>query len=320
MIARSGIRASMFSRKGTMAKTPLNIFYVGIKKGGGFVEITDAEVIEDYLGRPLRNKLSIKTEQTSLQARIKELDVILGYVKNRGADMQIVSVLDRGQTTNAVEGIYNFFGEDAPGIDFEFVRSPKENYLKVITELNYDYATGQALIQAAATNAINSDLALTSQKTGQDITKYVKPGLSVIGDPDNTPIYESKEEVDDYKLTVKPKGNKTVYGRLIADYIDVEFMVVLRGPNVEKINEILSRDMNAALLFSSPIIAPNANNVLSPGYEAYYLYNSMFTTKTRLEDDKRLLTITYKSSIPLTDTVVEFGDGERQQVVKFFEN
>lgn len=320
MIARSGIRASMFSRKGTMATTPLNIFYVGLKKGGGFVEISDAEVVEDYLGRPLRNKVAVKTEQTSLQARIKELDVVLGYVRNRGADMQVVSVLDRGQTTNPIEGIYNFFGEDAPGIDFEFVRSPKENYLKIITELNYDFATGQALIQAAATNAINTDLALTSQKTGQDITKYVKPGLSVIGDPDNTPIYESKEEVDDYKLTVKPKGNKTAYGRLIADYIDVEFMVVLRGPNVEKIDEILSRDMNAALLFSCPIIAPNANNVMSPGYEAFYLYNSMFTTKTRLEDDKRLLTITYKSAIPLTDTVTEFGDGERQQVVKFFEN
>jgi len=319
MIAKSGIRASMFAKKNTLNGTPTNIFYVGNKLSGGFLEIADADTIEDYLKRPLRNKIGIKTEQKSLQARIKELEILIGYVKNRGADLQVVTSIERGASDSPTEGIFNFFGVDAPGIDIEFIRSPKENSCKISTELNYDYDAGKALIAAASTNDINGDLDDTDYRSGLDHTKYVKPAISIIGTTNNVPFYEAKEEVMDYKLSVKTAGSKSAYGRTIADYVEVEFMFQLMGPNVTKINEFLSYDMDKAVLFSLPIWAKNTNNVMSLGYEAFYFYNHVFNTNVRIEDDKRTIQITYKSLVPLTDVIFDYADGERVQVAKFFE-
>lgn len=320
MIAKSGIRACMLAKKGTLSGTPLKVFYVGDKLSGGYLQISDADTIEDYLKRPLRNKIGFKSEQKSLQVRIKELDTLVSYVKDRGADMQIVTSIERGLTTSQYEGIFNLFGDNAPGVDFEFVRSPKENSCNIITELNYDYETGKALVSAAQTNVINTDLAATRGRSGLDLKKAPKPAISIIGDPDNNPIYESKEEVLDYKLTVKTAGSKSTYGRTIADYLEIEFMFQLMGPNVAKIAEILNSDMDKAYLFSSPLWAYNASNVWSLGYEAFYFYSHCSTSETKIEDDKRTLNVTMKTQVPLTDVVFDYADGERVQVVKFFEN
>lgn len=247
-ISIAQVKAIMICKKGTLETSPNNPVYIGLRTSGGKFLIEDHDMIQDYMEREHRNKLNFKSEFTSLQIGYEELEKLLRFIReDMGVDAQIITTLEDGGVSS--QGIYNLSGNNKyTGIDFELIRSSKEASTKIILEASYDYNDGISLVSAANINTAHAGLSSSVGKAGIDYGKLIRPNIDKItfgsAVSEVYPLLVPKEEIKDWKFSVKTKGEKTLYNRTITNMLSIEIEIEILNSSVSKIKELLEKTQN----------------------------------------------------------------------------
>ncbi len=298
-VSLAEIKAIMLCGKGTLSTTPNNPIYIGNRASGGKFTIEDTEMISDYKEREHRNKLNIKSEFTSLQIGIEELNLLLGHIKtNMGADVQVVSTLDTGNTST--EGIFNLAGDNFQGIDFELARSNTEASTKLTLESSYDYYIAKSIIAAASTNVANSGMLATTGKNGTDFAKMLQPNLDkiVLGQAVSEvyPLLVPKNEVKSWKFTLKTKGEKNLYNQTMINALSLELECEILNASVSKISALLDKDQNSRIGFD--IIRKDST------WESWIINLMPFKVLADKNDKTSTVKVSTKGLVSLSDIVI----------------
>ncbi len=296
--SRAGIRTFALATKGTLTTTPTNVVVGGLRKSGK-LEILPLNELKTQLNQFIPNLTNFKFESTTFQAMLTTLSNLHNLVLN-GCDAQLITV---PQTSGSLSsgGVFNFVGDNYPGLGFEFVISKDERSAKIMLEVGVeDHQRDELLTQSLA----NTPLDLSAYGNGlsvKDCSKYVSPAF--ISAKYNSQDVFAKDELMDYKLTIKTKSTgKSAYNRDRNNYYSVIFEITGTDARISKLQSEygLGRCLSLEL---KQRFDPDTNDVFE--FEPGVLHKREETT---IGDDDRFLKVIYEADIPVGD--VTFGDLE----------
>lgn len=293
--SRAGIRSITLTKKGTLANPIVEAsmfpIYIGIRGAATQLLITDHNTTEDYLGRTHRNMLNFKAEPESKQIEIAELDGLLTFIKDGGCDAQLVAV------ENGVAGgsVFNLVGESFAGIGFEYENSNKERKCKILLEVAQEYDVAKSIISSAAapTIAAISNNPLFNKVVPPYLTSIVLAGDYTI----------SKQDLKEWKLTLKTSGDKSTYNRDIVSYLDVILEFTSYKADVATIVNLLGKSNFPSVALEQKNlphdgIAPSANN--------RFIFNAGtlgMKNEPKIGDDERSVKVTLAGKVPIDNIV-----------------
>jgi len=283
-----GIRTIYLCTKGTLASTPTNPIYFGYRNAAEMT-IEDHNEIKTVLGQVLSNMTNFKVELPSHEAPFSSLSTLLGFLTS-GCDAQIISV---PQTSGSVSsgGVFNFNGNNFPGLGFEFTITPKERTLKITLEFATPRDEGLAIISASLTN--------TPKVTGYgyQAAKRIAPCyISALIDVDS---YWDRSEIKDYKVVLKTKDSgKTAYNRDDVNYLTMSYEITSRNAVISELYNILNTDKQAALILSEKY-SSSINDVITVNEGVLGRKE-----KISLGDEKGEYTLSFEGDVPVSDVTV----------------
>lgn len=295
MLAKVGIDKVVFAKRGTALTTPVDYFALGLVNSAT-LDFEHFEPIEDWAKRKFRNMLKAKFSGKTIQPDMLMLKKIIGtYLSDYGADVEITATPQTsGQAASG--GIFQFFGNNFMGIDFNWIMSNKERTLEVIGELALEYPNMQALIDASDSNTAINWAGITNN--GIDVTRQKFPYLDF---PDSLMSGFGKEEVVEYSLSIKVVGDRSLYERLQADYLDINVEFVLKSAAVPDLVTMLNYSQMPAFSFKQ---FNNATN-----FEKF-IFNSNTLTCTHafhIGTDKRTAKVMFNGYVPLSKVSFDLG-------------
>lgn len=314
--ARAGIESIWLMPKGTAGSfisgsTVANAISIGFKKPATLV-IKDAETVKDYLDREFKNKLSYSLSVETLQSSIDNLWYLQGFAINNGCDVVMFST---GTTrpagtfySNTDSGIFIFSkvagGEDKSlGIDYEVSIGQKERTIKLTLEATFDYNTGLSIQQEAQTNKVilPAGLSLRNERFDRLVLPRFK---NLYIDSDGNGSYDlepflDKSEMSDFKITLKTKGDKDIFGRSRLNYITGNLEVTTNEAKVNDFIKYLSTPINAGYK-----ILLGGNSTAKD--EAFIINNYclMSSSELTIGDAKRESKIMLKGDVPISNVLV----------------
>lgn len=316
MIPNYGMKGILICSKGTLSTSPANAVVSGFRSKGAKLTIADEAMVEDYRGRQFQNKIKFSAEFTSLQFGLGELNKILTILKSSDkiADVQVATALPYAGTTATQlpnEGIFNFVGTQGMGLEFEFLRSLKENSCKITAAASYSVADAKALMLASKTNTPNT---LLTAAAGEDITKIIPPNYSEIYfgvDGQSAPVaLAPRFEVYSMEAKFKLKTDKTVMDIAIPIMVEHDITIELLDSSPDKIYQML-----------------NVNNervgidvLKSTGWESYIFPANtlMYKTESEIGEDKRLVKLNFKGGSYLADAVYTSNQQQNSETLTLY--
>lgn len=295
--AKAGIKAVYICKKGTADTTPANVYYLGLRRAG-LLTIEGKDEIKDYRDRPLRNYLGYKAEFDTFQSTMSMLkDIITVYSIENGLDVIIVG--EKYDSTPKHDGLFKFTGSNAIGLDFEFIRSDKENSCKFIFESNYEYDTGTDIMSVAKTGG-DSALGIPivqSPAAWLDFTQYGAPYHSSFSFGGNSTGFD-KLDIIERKLTFKSVGVKNAYNQTNINYVKCTLEVTSMNAMMDKINTTWAKAQNPAIVISNK--AANAGVAATETW-TFNAGSLVMRNIFEIGDEKRTAKAIFEGNIPLFD-------------------
>jgi hypothetical protein len=262
--SRPGIKRALISQPNTMATTPTGLITVGSRKPSNLI-ISPLDELADYRDRPLRNKINFRYEVDSYQSRLRDVEWAVQYHLQAGFDIQL---LKEKQGANAMSGgCFNWVNQ-LNGLDFDYVNTNKERYVKWIFETALEYADAITLIDASdpagsLVPAISANPISGGNERGENFSNYAYPWYAAIEGPSGTEIF-SKKEIKERSLSIRTKGTKNEYNETVVNFITVELRLRGSDATITKILNILNKDMSPSLVISEKLSATTYEKFVFP--------------------------------------------------------
>lgn len=293
-----GIRTIYLCDYNSLLTTPVNPLVMGYR-GNCEMSIEDHQEIKTVLNQTLSNMMNFKVETPSFQATLSMLKTLLGFVSSN-CDAQLITV---PQTVGSASsgGIFNFTGNNYPGLEFEMTITPKERICKITLEFATHRDEGLTIITQALTNVPKDLSSLGTGKYGVSNVKRIPP-VFVSALMNGTAICP-RDEIKDYKLVIKSKDSgKMAYNRANVSYVSALF-------------EITGADATVNNIYNKYLIAKESSLVLTQKYDSsnddVFTFNAGVLgrkEKSIIGDDKGELTLTFEADIPLPDISITGTD------------
>lgn len=238
-VSRAGLKRIVACDAGKLATTKDNATAVGLRRGGTMT-IGNFKEVQDYLERPLRNMKNFNIESESLQPTIKMLKNMLSFL-NLGADLEVVT---RPQTSGGNGDVYQFTGDNKPGLDLEYMINADSRSLKAIWEIAMEFDRAKTLIDTADSASPTVFDGITGE--GADFTAYRAPYFLAFESPKTTAVF-SRADIKERSYSIKTKNRKSIYNASIVDFLMFEFKVVAHDASVAKQIEIMSKDISPTI-------------------------------------------------------------------------
>lgn len=297
--ARPGIRTFALATKGTLTTTPTNVVVGGLRNAGK-LEVTPLNQLATQLNQFVPNLTNFKFESTTFQASLTVLQNLHNLIMNK-CDAQLITV---PQTSGAASsgGIFNFVGDNYPGLGYEFEISKAQRSAKVMLEVGVEGYQRDELFTQSLTNTALDLSAYGDGLYVKDPTLYVPPAF--ITAKYNTNDIFAKDELIDWKLVIKTKNTgKSAYNRDRNNYYTITFEITGTDARISKIQSAYSSGLANALEVTQRFDATH-NDVFE--FEAGVLHQRL--DPVNIGDDDRNLKLVYEGDIPVGD--ITFGDLE----------
>ncbi len=285
-IAKAGIRRIALWDK---ANTEAGIIVLTMRQAGKLT-ITDKEDIKDFRNRVLPDMINFKIEAVSYDIGRPLLYYLLVHAKADGVSTEVIT---RKISTGVYDGIFSFAGDNFLGLDFEYTMSQKERSAKIMLEATYERDIALAILNDAYGNNTPNDL------NGFDevsfLTDYYRPAyFSYCKYGSSDTVLFTKDQIVSRKLTVKSKGNKTVYDRTIVNMLDVLFEVELAKSEIGDIKTF----------FESIPVAPKLSlQEKDPaGKSELHVFKEgvlSLSRETNIADDSRTIKLKFQGDVPI---------------------
>lgn len=286
-----GIRTIFLCTKGTLLTTPTNVVVAGYR-GVCDLVYEDYNEIKTVLNQLLANMSNFKIETPSYQAKLEVLKNLHALI-TADADAQLISVPQTAGSASS-GGVFNFAGNNNPGLGFEFLITPKERSVKLLLEMATHSDESLAIITQALTNVPRVLSSYGSGAYGVDAAKRPSP-IWVSATMGGTSIL-NRDEIMDYKISIKTKDSgKNAYNKDQVNYYSLLF-------------EITGSDATIGNVYNKLLVAKDSAVVVTQKYDASN--NDVFTfntgvlgrkDKVEIGDQKGSLTLTFEADIPVPD-------------------
>jgi len=284
--ANVGINQIAIVDKGSLLTTPAGKVVLGLRTPSQ-LEFTPFNPITDYRERDLRNFINAKITAKTLQPNIDMLNNLVSTIlPDRGGDVELLAV---PQSSGVDGGCFQFNGDNNyMGVEFDWIMSSKERSMAFDLQVALEYEEMAALIDAADANT-PATLGVTNYNI---LFADQKHPYIVVGDAVFT-----KDEIIDYNFSLKPVGSeRSIYNRLVADYIMVYFDLTVRAATISNLVSVLARDLSPAL------VVREDNNVGGTLFDRFSMAAGVLSLNmdpAYIGDDKRYLRLVYKGKVPL---------------------
>ncbi len=289
----AGINRIVLCEAGTALTTAGNAMALGFRSPGS-LDITPFKDIKDYRSRSLRNMLNFKFEAESYQTSLYHLKQLI-YFCNCNADCELVS---SKQNAQGDQDVFQFFGDNIIGIDFEHTISVAKRSTKITLERAMEYDRAKTLIDSAdsATAMTYTDMV----NAGESDALYRSPYYMAFECPKSTELFPLVDIVD-RSLTIKTKGKKTEYNLSKVDYLNFVLKITGREASIEKLITQMGKDMSAGVYFKEK----NTGSY----FDAFEFEPGILTLKDefKIADDDRNITVTFEADVPLFDIDIQTG-------------
>lgn len=288
-----GIRTIFLCTKGTLLTTPTNVVVGGYRGECDLVYDEEFNKITTVLNQALVNMADFKIETPSYQAKLEVLKNLLALM-TAGADAQLISV---PQTAGSVSsgGVFNFNGNNNPGVGFEFAITPKERSVKLMLELATYLDEALTIITQAGTNVPKDLSTYGSGAYGVSSAKRPAP-IWVDATIGGTSFLGGRDELMDFKIGIKSKDSgKNAFNKDQVNYCSLNYEITGSDATISNIAAKLGISREAAVVITQKFDATN-NDV--------FTFNAgVFGTKFKVDigDQKGSLVISGEADIPLPD-------------------
>jgi hypothetical protein len=291
--ANVGINQIAIVDKGTLLTTPAGIIALGLRTPSS-LEFAPFNPITDYRDRDLRNMINARIQAKTLQPTLAMLNNLFTYIlPDRGGDVELLAV---PQSSGVDGGCFQFNGNDNyMGVEFDWIMNAKERTLAFDLQVALEFEEMKALIDAADSNTL---VTLGLSNYGIDFTKQKHPYI-VLGDATFT-----KDELIDYNFSFKNiGGERSLYNRLITDYIQIQFDFIVRAATISNIVTVLGRDQSPAVTIRED------NNVGATLFDRFVCNANVLSLAADpiyIGDDKRYLKLVYKGKVPTGNVTLSY--------------
>ena len=302
MSARVGINQITLAEKGTALTTPALVTALGLRPSGA-LRFTPIDEINDYRNRKLRNRMNAEAKFKTYQPTFRQLKNIIGsYLVDLGADVEILAV---PQSSGADGGCFQFFGDNALGVDFRFLQSNQERSLEYTLQRSFKYNDLKALIDAADSN---TPVSWGESNYGINASKLRTPWLKsvLIGGSEQF----LKQDFVDYSIEISPKFDVNLDNIPIINYINAKVEFTSRNATIPKIVSAMGNNISIA-------VTTQEDNTVSSGTYDKIVFNSgvLFQTEEiELGDDSRFIKMMFEGKFPLGNMAFTFGTGNGDTV------
>lgn len=225
-IARIGIQRMAIWDKANAKSSIIPLF----QRGKGKLTISEKTDLKDYRGRVMPSMVSAKIEAEEYGVALPLLNTLLTHAGNNGVSAEVVGV--KTASTPAFDGAYKFLGSNFMGLDFDYQCTGKERKCGLTLEAAYDPSIMDAIILDAATNTYEtlSGVAI-SQYTNSLLRAPGFSGLYYYYTGGSTTALFAKEELKDFKLSIKTVGDKSAYDRTVIRALEISLECTLYKAN-----------------------------------------------------------------------------------------
>lgn len=299
--SKIGIKSIVFSEKNALLTSPSYPVFPGVRLPATMT-IKGHNEPTDFRDRKLRNMLNVLLEVTTLQTRTTQgnfalLGILAYFCKTGGADLQVIGQESVFSTDKFIGDIYNFTGvNNFMGIDFEYMLSPKGREVKIMFEVAKSYNDIKAIIDASETaeSCATVNAQSTTGYAGYDFTKVEMPVLRDIDSPIDTSIL-NVEDIDDWKITFKSKGNKSnLTNRSIVNYITTTLELTTLDASTTNLKSWLAKSQ-----YLNTVLQIQTGDV-SESYD-FKLGVLSHSDEITIGDENRNAKFVWNADIPVTD-------------------
>jgi hypothetical protein len=298
--SRIGIKRALLAQAGTMLTTPAGLVPLGVRKSSKLI-ISALDEIKDYRNRNLRNKTNFRYEADSLQGTLRDLQWGIKFLQD-GYDFQL---LKERQTSAAKSGGCFNWASQVNGLDFEYVMTNKERYLKWIFETAMEYAEAITLIDGADASgdllpAISTNAISGGNERGENFTNYRYPWYFAIQAPSGTEIF-NKKEIMERSFSLKTKGSNNEYNETVVNWISVNLTIKGSDATISKIVEILNKAQAPSI-----VVKEKLSSTL---YEQFTFNANVlsFTSEFGLGDDEDYAQLVFEGDIAFDQFAFAYG-------------
>lgn len=279
MITKAGIKKAFLCESSSFATTPSTVIPLGFRKEST-LKITGADQIKDFKNREIQNRVKFSLESESYQGTLSELEGLL-FLSGEGkvaADIVLPDIWADGDNigqNKALKFYYDTF-DSSLGLDVEFNLSQKERSTKLTVEGTFPLTDAQAILTRALDHDSEDSIPHASWPVvNEDKTKLYRPNLSAVVystlDDAGTfiPLF-TRNDISDYKLTLKTKGEKNYLGRTKAEYIEITFEITSRDAALATWDGILYMNFDIGFKLTEKVSSTKTETFhVKPGVVAF---------------------------------------------------
>lgn len=291
-----GIKSILLCNKGTLATTPVNPAYIGLKDKAT-LKISDFKTSKDVRGRTFRNKKQAALEFESKQPTLKMFRSFFDYM-NSNCDVQMMT--EKQSFSSSSEDVLKFTASTLLlGLSWEYGFDLEKRYLKGTLKGAADYDVMKALIDSADSESAVTISGIT-HPGGENWSLQRRQKILAIQSPVATELFDLDER-DDVKIFCKSEGDDNGDGQPGVKDTTVHVEVVGLNTSVTKIVAQLTKNINEALLIK---IGNDGSN-----YDALDCAAGALTPVEEIElgDDKSFLKVVYEGKVRPYDYDFNYG-------------
>lgn len=257
---------------GTLATTPAGVILCGLRDKAT-MNFKPFKTSKDVKDREGRNMIQAAVDYETLQPTMKHLKANFDHM-NINCDVQLMT--DKQSFTADSEDVLKFNSSSfLLGLGFEYLVSMEKRSMKETLKGAADYDVVKTLIDGSDT-ATAIALHGAGQIGGEDETLRRRIKFLAVEVPASTALFAAGE-LDDFKYSLKANTYENAYGQLCVDWIMHKLEITMGNASVDKIVELMAKDINATVLIklgndstNYDAFAFNAgavNNRVEPDYE-----------------------------------------------------
>lgn len=280
MITKQGIKKAFICKAGEMITTIGTLVTLGFRKEST-LKITGADQIKDFKNREIQNRVKFSLESESFQGNMSDLCGLLSLAGDGAVDCDIVlpDMWEGGDNEgyNKTLAFYEDTFDSSLGLDVEFNLSNKERSTKIMLEATYPYLDAQAILTRANDNGeeMSRPHSKWASISNEDKSKLYKPNLSAVvystsSAPSSFVSLFTRNDIADYKLNLKTKGEKNYLGKTKAEYVEITFEITSRDAALLTWDGILDLDFDIGFKLTEQVTATKTEVFhIKPGVVAF---------------------------------------------------
>ena len=240
-IARIGIQRMAIWDKPNVKSSIIPLF----QRGKGKLTIAEKQDLKDYRSRVIPTLTNVKIEAEEYGVALPLLNTLLTHAGNNGVSAEVVGVKTAAAT---YDGAYKFIGNNYVGLDFEYQATGKERKCALTLEADYDPAIIDAIINDAKTNTYETLSGVTISEYDNTILRSPAfQGVYYYYTGGSSTLMFAKDELKEYKYSLKTVGEKSAYGRTVIRALEIGIELTIYKANKSDLQALHVLGLNPSI-------------------------------------------------------------------------